>query len=120
MKSKKQTSKRKTLNAAKPPRRLAAAACSARWRPVGSSREIITHDASKCAGRPCCVHRPSNHHMKDWPQIYREDIGVTERICPHGVGHPDPDQPWPADDWRWVHGCDGCCRPNNEKEQAPT
>lgn len=47
--------------------------------------------------------------MRNWPQHYRMDTGVTERICPHGVGHPDPDQPWPKDDARWLHGCDGCC-----------
>jgi hypothetical protein len=29
-----------------------------------------------------------------------------ERICDHGVGHPDPDE-FMAD--VWVHGCDGCC-----------
>lgn len=28
-----------------------------------------------------------------------------ERICPHGVGHPDPDDTNPDT----VHGCDGCC-----------
>lgn len=93
-------------------------ACSSRWRPVGSTREFHTHDSSVCAPHPCCVHRPSNHHMKEWPQHYREDTGVTERICPHGVGHPDPDQPWPADDWRWVHGCDGCCARTNDKDDS--
>ena len=56
--------------------------------------------------------------MRDWPQHYREDTGVTERICPHGVGHPDPDQAWPADDWRWVHGCDGCCARTNDPNCA--
>lgn len=40
---------------------------------------------------------------------WRDDTGVMERVCAHGVGHPDPDQPWPAGDWRWVHGCCGCC-----------
>ena len=52
--------------------------------------------------------------MRDWPQNYRVDTGVTERICSHGVGHPDPDNPWPKDDPRWVHGCDGCCSPERE------
>jgi hypothetical protein len=45
--------------------------------------------------------------MVDWPQRYRDDIGITERICPHGVGHPDPDDIFAQDH---VHGCDGCCQ----------
>jgi hypothetical protein len=45
--------------------------------------------------------------MKDWPQHYRYDRGMTERICPHGVGHPDPDDRTA----NGVHGCDGCCTP---------
>jgi len=80
------------------------------WQPLGSTRIYKTHDSRACFPNPCCVHRVSNHHMKDWPQNYREDIGVTERICPHGVGHPDPDQPYPADSAKWIHGCDGCCQ----------
>lgn len=79
------------------------------WRPHRSNQLLSTHDSRSCFPRDCCVHRPSAHHMADWPQHYRDDTGVTERICPHGVGHPDPDQPWPKDDHRWVHGCDGCC-----------
>ena len=88
------------------------------WNPVDSSRLLTVHDPEKCAGKPCCVHNPSDHHMKDWPQNYLDDTGVTERICPHGIGHPDPDQPWPKDDYRWIHGCDGCCRPPKKHEQV--
>ena len=36
-----------------------------------------------------------------------------ERVCTHGIGHPDPDHIafLPKDKCRWesVHGCDGCC-----------
>lgn len=42
-----------------------------------------------------------------WPQHWRGDRHLMERICPHGVGHPDPDDINPDG----VHGCDGCCRP---------
>jgi hypothetical protein len=34
-----------------------------------------------------------------------------ERICPHGVGHPDPDDVFATDT---VHGCDGCCTPPSD------
>lgn len=43
---------------------------------------------------------------------WRADKGIMERVCRHGVGHPDPDdlivksRPELAD----IHGCDGCCR----------
>lgn len=41
-----------------------------------------------------------------------------ERICPCGVGHPDPDhlayvrtKSEMKADWQAVHGCCGCCSP---------
>jgi hypothetical protein len=44
-----------------------------------------------------------------------------ERICPHGVGHPDPDDlayrisiaKKMGKDTKYlgIHGCDGCCTP---------
>ena len=63
--------------------------------------------------------------MREWPFVVRAGLldfcgpkgeVLTERVCPHGVGHPDPDSlryliretgetSWSA------HGCDGCCRP---------
>jgi hypothetical protein len=77
----------------------------ARYQLVGGEVVINVHPQDNCAGRPCCVHNPSDHHMKDWPQHYRMDRGLMERICSHGVGHPDPDDVNPD----IVHGCDGCC-----------
>jgi hypothetical protein len=78
--------------------------------------KVLTHPSYKCAGRPCVVHNPSNHHMRNWPTVYRSDKSMTERQCPHGVGHPDPDDlAWHESqgrDWIGVHGCDGCCDPN--------
>lgn len=76
---------------------------------------LITHDESKCAGQSCCVHNPSDHHMRKWPLSWREDKGVMERICPHGVGHPDPDDAEhhtrTGEGFLNIHGCDGCCKP---------
>ena len=76
---------------------------------------VNVHSADKCAGRPCCIHNQSDHHMKTWPQNWRGDRQLMERICPHGVGHPDPDHMWFARSLNpntadGVHGCDGCCR----------
>lgn len=78
-----------------------------------------THPASKCAGEFCCIHNPSPHGMRDWPMMWRADRYLMERICPHGVGHPDPDDlahkhrimdQVEYDKFAFgVHGCDGCC-----------
>lgn len=66
---------------------------------------------------PCPFHAPSPHHMTGWRKVIRES-NLVERMCPHGVGHPDPDSIAYMDDHggednrgSWgVHGCDGCCR----------
>ena len=67
------------------------------------------HDLALCTGQHCTVHNRSDHTMRSFPQHWRGDRGIMERICPHGVGHPDPDSPWDDDSYQWVHGCDGCC-----------
>lgn len=66
--------------------------------------------ACESSGVACCIHNPSDHHMRDWPQQWRSDRHIMERVCKHGIGHPDPD------DLRivlghdpGVHGCCGCC-----------
>lgn len=77
------------------------------------------HHHTKCAGRPCVIHNSTVHHMSGWRLLWRDDRGIFERLCRHGVGHPDPDQ---FDYWREagrmheaVHGCDGCCRPDESE-----
>ena len=68
------------------------------------------HDPSLCEGRPCTVHNLTDHLMRSFQQYWRSDRKIMERICPHGVGHPDPDDYkifTNADDGS--HGCDGCC-----------
>lgn len=72
---------------------------------VGGERVINVHHPYKCAGQVCCIHSPSDHHMKEWPQHWRSDRNMMERLCPHGVGHPDPD----GHTFITSHGCDGCC-----------
>lgn len=72
---------------------------------VGGEELHNVHDYALCEGRPCTIHNQSDHHMKTWRQHWRDDRGIMERICPHGIGHPDPDDI--TEDT--VHGCDGCC-----------
>lgn len=77
-----------------------------------------THPEEKCKGRPCIVHNPTDHHMSEWPVHWRSDRGILERICPCGVGHPDPDQfyYWReiGQEWQSVHGCCGVCFTSDE------
>ena len=77
-----------------------------------------THPATQCEGQVCCIHNRSNHSMRSFPQYWRFDRELMERICPHGVGHPDPDhlafvRLMRGDDaarTESIHGCDGCCK----------
>lgn len=91
-------------------------------RQVFGSLLLNVHPFSECSGASlrygeatsgCPLHRPSNHGMRGWPLSYRSDRKIFERLCPHGVGHPDPD----SVSRHWVtrrqnesiHRCDGCC-----------
>lgn len=73
------------------------------------------HPRSLCDGNFCSLHNPSNHGLVGWPMLLRE-TGLIERLCGHGVGHPDPDSAQWMDErlnpgvrvWG-IHGCDGCC-----------
>lgn len=85
------------------------------WTMPNGIRLTGVHDKRNCRGRACVVHHPTKHHMRKWTLHWRSDRGIFERICPHGIGHPDPDQ---YDYWReigaeyeGVHGCDSCCTP---------
>jgi hypothetical protein len=78
---------------------------------------LLVHDPERCAGQVCCIHAPSDHPMRDWPQLWRGDRQLMERVCPHGTGHPDPDdidykRRTRGDEYaryESIHGCDGCC-----------
>lgn len=71
------------------------------------------HPEAVCLGRTCVIHNPSGHFMSSWPLLWDQDRLMFERVCPHDIKHPDPDQ---YDYWgetgrefEAVHGCDGCC-----------
>ena len=77
---------------------------------------IRVHPEAACAGRGCAIHaHPSAHALWLAPMNWREDRvpQILERICMHGIGHPDRDS---ADYLESIgqgrlnrHGCDGCC-----------
>lgn len=83
-----------------------------------TQRLTRVHEASECMGPVCAIHRRSQHAMRGWPQYWRDDRALMERICPrHGVGHPDPDHltayearhGMDAAYGESIHGCCGCC-----------
>lgn len=91
-------------------------------------RVLEVHSASACAGQWCCIHNPSDHPLWNGRLNWRADRGLMERMCPHGIGHPDPDDmahkrrvmtpaQYRAGAWG-VHGCDGCCRPDGPRGAA--
>lgn len=83
---------------------------------------INYHRKKDCKGQVCIFHNPTQHKMRDWPMNLRTDpfaSPLIERICPHGVGHPDPDSVAylnkvtgvKKEEYGYgVHGCDYCCR----------
>ena len=87
------------------------------WEP-GGEKWYNVHAWNECSNpNACVIHNPSDHPMVTWPRHLREN-GLVERICKHGIGHPDPDSArWLNENdtvigrrGSWgVHGCDGCC-----------
>lgn len=90
-------------------------------------QKMYTHSPDLCRGEVCCIHNRTQHHMREWPQNWRQDRQLMERICPHGVGHPDPDHLTYLERTFGVerrnleasHRCDGCCAPRSEETATP-
>lgn len=72
-----------------------------------SDETLTVHNKADCVGPHCTIHNRSIHGMRNFPQHWRSGAKAMERICPHGIGHPDPDD---ISVRLSVHGCDGCCR----------
>jgi hypothetical protein len=74
---------------------------------------LVVHDPDTCAPWPCCIHRPSDHVATTWPLNWVGPYGGMQRVCPHHVGHPDPDDVAYREragiPWVDGHLCDGCC-----------
>ena len=75
---------------------------------------LRTHELNdNCIKDGCLVHAPTVGPLSDAPYNWRGDRGIMERICTHGVGHPDHDgaayQRRIGREFENVHGCDGCC-----------
>jgi len=86
------------------------------WRDC-TDRVFYVHKRTvDCDVHGCAIHNPSYHPLSDAKQYMRADkYWLIERICQHGIGHPDPDSAsfiakQQGSKGIWVHGCDGCCR----------
>lgn len=78
---------------------------------------LRTHARGECALPHCCIHNPTEHPLRSAPLVWREDLRLIYRECPHGLLHPD------VDSAQYVfavfgemaaavvrpHNCDGCC-----------
>lgn len=81
---------------------------------------LYLHERTEeCIAYGCVIHNPTDPHT-EFPTHWRWDRKFMERICPHGVGHPDTNQinfirrtrGEAAAQAESVHGCDGCCAPS--------
>ena len=82
-----------------------------------SSVRLATHVEGTCIDQWCTIHNRSEHPMRVFPQHWRNDRDIMERVCPHGIGHPDPDEyrlRLEDGEVQLVHGCDGCCEGSYE------
>lgn len=68
---------------------------------------VVTHTKSECEP-PCPIHAPSKHLMANFKQRWKKDGSSIERVCDHGLGHPDPDDKVYKNK-SVAHLCDGCC-----------
>lgn len=85
---------------------------------------LLVHNLLDCEP-PCPIHNPWPHPLVQARRHWRDDRMFMERICDHGIGHPDPDDIRVSQNpIRYgVHGCDGCCRkeahePGGEPEET--
>lgn len=86
-----------------------------------NDRQVLhnVHRQEDCEG-PCVIHSPLPGPWDiepGWMLLWRPCSEIDdmfglyrgfERICPHGIGHPAPEQVQ-RDGGSGLHGCDGCC-----------
>lgn len=82
---------------------------------TGVNLSNLHPESRDCSEFGCSVHNPSRNttaNRDGWPYNWRTDRGLMERVCPHGIGHPDPDtaayNKRIGRDHENIHGCCGC------------
>lgn len=81
---------------------------------LNTGQRVVVHAKRFCVPlMNCPVHYRMDGSYLNLPMIWRDDVRLFERLCAHGVGHPDPNQFafWHSinQDFKKSHGCDGCC-----------
>jgi len=79
-------------------------------------KSFVLHAADSCIGT-CPFHKPTEHSMSDWPSTFNWDMMRLDRVCEHGLHHPDPDTPQEL--CSVEHECDGCCEVREAVECVP-
>ena len=84
----------------------------------------VHYENELCQSQGCCIHNPTD---AKFPSLWREDRALMERVCTHGVGHPDRDHIGFVLRTRGeeqaavesVHGCCGgtCCWMSGEQKK---
>lgn len=96
------------------------------WKDSTGRRFWVHKRNLACDVDGCAIHNPSYHPLSDAKQYMRSDKSwLIERICDHGIGHPDPDSAsfiskQEGNGSIWVHGCDGCCQGAMKPEKRLT
>lgn len=83
---------------------------------TGAGQRVFVHRRNASCASGCVIHHPTDPHQ-EWPTYWRADRQMMERLCTHGVGHPDRDHIAfirfrygdAAAATEAVHGCCGCC-----------
>lgn len=79
---------------------------------------LQTHPKWMCGTGFCCIHNPSDHPLRDAPMFWIDQFKSMDRLCSHGVRHPDPDDfafkvrvgvPHLLLSVIGAHECDHCC-----------
>lgn len=70
------------------------------------------HDEGDC-GEYCDIHDRRSPWDSHYPLNWRDDRGIMEFICSHGIGHPTHAQVLyqerTGQSDASIHGCCGCC-----------
>jgi hypothetical protein len=71
---------------------------------------VNIHKESECLTSVCAIHKRTNHHMREFRQLYIFDMDIMTRVCSHDIKHPDPDdQAAMNSEFFMDHDCDACC-----------
>lgn len=78
------------------------------------SRLNFVHSQMACAYRHCAIHGTASiHPLSMEPLIWDDDYQTVQRLCAHGIKHPDKDNVDYFEEiggFPYVHNqCDGCC-----------